>query len=70
MGMFLRRNCPIPTPTLPLKGREFSQRKINTNRIRIRVARQQAIENMPRGLLNILYTPTPRRIARYEKLMT
>ena len=22
-GLFLRRICPIPTPALPLKGREF-----------------------------------------------
>ena len=32
--MFLRRSYPIPTPTLPLKGREFSQRKISTNQVR------------------------------------
>ncbi|OGU07035.1 MAG: hypothetical protein A2075_19525 [Geobacteraceae bacterium GWC2_58_44] len=31
MGVFLRRNSPIPTPTLPLKGREFFQRKIIAN---------------------------------------
>jgi len=33
MGVFLRRYYPIPTPTLPLKGREFFQRKIFANQV-------------------------------------
>ena len=31
MGVFWQRIYPIPTPTLPLKGREFPQRKISAN---------------------------------------
>jgi hypothetical protein len=29
MGYFVAEICPIPTPTLPLKGREFLQQKAN-----------------------------------------
>jgi hypothetical protein len=28
-------DCPIPTPTLPLKGREFLQREIPTNDVEV-----------------------------------
>jgi hypothetical protein len=32
-GSALAPNLPIPTPTLPLKGREFFQRKISANHV-------------------------------------
>ncbi|OGU12512.1 MAG: hypothetical protein A2075_23475 [Geobacteraceae bacterium GWC2_58_44] len=35
MGVILRRSCPIPTPTLPLKGREFFQRKISASQVKL-----------------------------------